>query len=225
VTIFAVLGLAVLDSINPSALLVTIYLLTRKSPVTNVVLYLGTVFLVYLSVGFLLMSGADPAWDIVSDWFESQAAYAVQAVVGGVLLAYAILAPGSSENDVRTPRPRSFHWSGFILLGITVTVLELPTALPYFAAIGLMAAEDLPAAEWGVYLVIYNVIFIAPPVTLYTVARLAGPRLEDRMPGFEARLKRYARGAWLWIFGIIGFYLLADALAYFEFFGLIDLNG
>ena len=223
-TLLSVLGLAVIDSINPSALVVTIYLLTHRSPASRVVAYLATVFVVYLTIGALLMLGTGTLWDTVSAWLESTVAYAVQLVIGGALLVYAILAPSpsESESEAKSPKPRSPHWGAMVLLGRTVTDLEVPTALPYLAAVGVMTTAELPVAEWAVLLVIYNVIFIAPPALLYLIARALGSRVESRLPGISARLQREAKTTWLWILGIVGFFLLSDALSYFEFFGLIE---
>ena len=51
------LGLAVLDSINPSALLVTLYLLRQPSPARTVPAYVAGVFGAYPTIGVLLVLG------------------------------------------------------------------------------------------------------------------------------------------------------------------------
>jgi len=108
-----------------------------------------------------------------------------------------------------------------VMLGVSVTVLELPTALPYFAAIAIMTEADTSSVGWLPVLVLYNVIFVLPPLALLAAYRLVGARLEERFLSLRDRLRGGTRNAMLWISAIFGFFLLADALAYFEFFGLI----
>ena len=52
------LGLALLDSLDPSALAVTIYLLLQgRSYASRVLTYVSAVFAAYLAIGVLLMLG------------------------------------------------------------------------------------------------------------------------------------------------------------------------
>lgn len=53
----SLLGLAVLDSINPSALLVTLHLLGRPAPARTVPAYMAGVVVSYLIIGVLLVLG------------------------------------------------------------------------------------------------------------------------------------------------------------------------
>ncbi|REJ33699.1 MAG: GAP family protein, partial [Bacillota bacterium] len=56
-TLLAIGGLALLDSINPSALLATLYLLKRSRPAAAVTTYMAGVFVTYFTVAVLLMLG------------------------------------------------------------------------------------------------------------------------------------------------------------------------
>src|SRR5690606_12173502 len=60
-------GLALVDSINPSALLVTLYLLRRPMPVRTVAAYMSGVFASYLTIGILLVLGLDALLDRFGD--------------------------------------------------------------------------------------------------------------------------------------------------------------
>ena len=62
------------------------------------------------------------------------------------------------------------------MLGVSVTAMELPTAIPYFAAIALISEAGLPIRAWAPLLGVYNVIFVLPPIALLRRAScLAGP--------------------------------------------------
>src|SRR5690606_33265621 len=143
-------------------------------------------------------------WDAVSAWRESDTAYIAQAIIGAALLTYAILAPGKSrESTVQRREPRTLHWAAMIPPGITVTPMAIPTALPYFAAIGIMTTSDLPFVQWAIYLIIYILIFILPPAGLFIVGRVARSYMERRLSGLEQRLQGYARATLLSILGIV----------------------
>jgi cytochrome c biogenesis protein CcdA len=213
------LGLALLDSLNPSALAVTIYLLLNGGPYARrVLVYLSGVFLAYLSAGALIMLGLDP----VSGYFGGPAAYGTQGAVGAAMLLYALLAPGKPrEEETRVRQPRSWSLGAIFLLGVTVTAVEFVTAFPYLGAIAILTTADLPAAQWLPILVVYNAIFVLPPLLLLAAYVAFGKRLESHLGRYAERLKKEARETMLWLLGIVGFFLLADALRYFDFFGLL----
>ena len=211
-TLISLFGLAVLDSVNPSALAVTVYLLLQGgSYVPRVSSYMAAVFASYLGIGVLLMLGFGSVWEYV----EGPGAYVVQGVIGALLLGYAVFAPDKPRREKRPRTPRSRGLGAIFLLGATITVVEFSTALPYLGAIAILTNADLAVVEWLPLLVGYNVIFVLPPFLLMVLYGAFGPRLRER---FER-----SRETLLWITGLVGFFLLADSLAYFEFFGLVDV--
>ncbi len=221
VLLFTLLGLALLDSLNPSALAVTIYLLLAGRPFAGKVLtYVAGVFSSYLVLGGLIMLGLGSVWG----YLESPAAYAAQGVIGATLLAYAVFAPNKPRGGERTVRqPRSWSLGALFALGVTVTVLEFSTAFPYLGAIALMTNAGLAWVQWLPILVVYNAIFVLPPLLLLASHSMLGPRIEERFEKLRERFAKESRETMLWVLGIVGFLLLADSLAFFNFFGLLDV--
>jgi cytochrome c biogenesis protein CcdA len=218
-TLVTLFGLALLDSINPSALTVTVYLLLRGGfYAPRVLAYVSAVFATYLGIGALLMLGLGS----LGAYVEGPAAYAVQGVVGALFLGYALLAPGKPrEKKVRTPR--SLGLGAIFLLGVTVTVVEFSTAFPYLGALAILSNADLGVGGWLPILVGYNAIFVLPPLLLLVVCVAFGERARGVLERFKKRFEGGSRETLLWIVGIVGFFLLADSLAYFDFFGLVDV--
>ena len=218
-TLLPLLGLALLDSLNPSALAVTIFLLLQgKSYVPRVLAYVSAVFLAYLGIGVVLMLGLGSLWGFV----EGPGAYAVQGAVGALLLGYALFAPGKPREKSKPRTPRSLGLPAIFLLGVTVTVVEFSTAFPYLGAIALLTNADLVAGQWLPILVGYNVIFVLPPLLLMAAYAAFGGRIQGRLQRLRERFEGGSRETLLWIAGIAGFLLLADALAFFDFFGLVE---
>lgn len=65
-SLIAFFVIALVDSINPSALLVTLHLLSRNAPLPAILTYIGTVFLTYLSVSIMLLLGMTALFEPVS---------------------------------------------------------------------------------------------------------------------------------------------------------------
>ena len=90
--------------------------------------------------------------------------------------------------------------------------MELPTAVPYFGAIALLTTADLPMTQWLPLLVLYNAIFVLPPVVLLAGHVVFGGRLNARYADLRERLQAGARETMLWIFGLVGSALLVTSV-------------
>ncbi len=55
--LLSLLALALVDSINPSAIVVTLYLLGRQRVPAPVVVYVAAIFVTYLTLDAMMMSG------------------------------------------------------------------------------------------------------------------------------------------------------------------------
>ncbi|MGF1473352.1 MAG: GAP family protein [Rubrobacteraceae bacterium] len=217
VLLVSLFGLALLDSLNPSALAVTIYLLLAGRPYGGKILsYVAGVYATYLALGILIMVGLGS----VGGYLESPTAYAIQGVIGALLFLYVIFAPDKPRRGKPAVRqPRSWNLGALFLLGVTVTVVEFSTAFPYLGAIALMTSSGLSLVEWLPILVVYNAIFILPPLVLLATYSVFGSRMEARFQRLRERFVDGSRETLLWIVGIVGFILLADSLVFFDFFG------
>jgi cytochrome c biogenesis protein CcdA len=211
----AIVGLAVVDSINPSALLAAIALLLRgPSARPLVAVYVAAVLATYFAIGLVLTLGLGLTPEAV---LQSDAAYVVQGVLGAAMLAYAVAAPGGRRRGPAKPRglPAVRRPAAVFALGAAVTVLELPTALPYLGAVGALTRADLAVGEWLPLLGLYNLIFVLPPLLLLAGHLALGRRAEATLTRLRARLRNAAREGFLWLLGLVGFFLLADAIGHF----------
>jgi threonine/homoserine/homoserine lactone efflux protein len=216
----AIVGLAVVDSINPSALLATVALLLRgRRARPLVVVYVAAVLLTYFAIGLALTLGLGLTPEAL---IQSDAAYLAQGLLGAAMLAYAVLAPGRGRERAPTgPRrlPAAGRPAAVFALGMAVTVLELPTAFPYLGAAGAIVRADLGVGEWLPLLATYNLIFVLPPLVLLAGHVALGDRAVALLERLRDRLGGAAREGLLWLLGLVGFFLLADALRHFGVIG------
>jgi cytochrome c biogenesis protein CcdA len=209
--LLGLLALALVDSINPSAIVVTLYLLSGRRVAAQIVVYVAAIFLTYLTLGVMMMSGIDALAPSLGTVASSRLGFIVQGVIGLAMLLYAIRAPTTAKSAPRV-EPRASSYAALALLGVTVTTMELPTAVPYFGAIALLTTADLPMAQWMPLLVVYNAIFVLPPVLLLVGHLVFGRRLDARYADLRERLQAGARETMLWIFGLVGGALLVSSV-------------
>ena len=210
--LLSLLALALVDSINPSAIVVTLYLLSRERVLAQVVVYVTAIFLTYLTLGVMMMSGIEALLQSLWTTGGGRLGLIAQGLVGLAMLVYAIRAPTTATSAPRA-EPSASTYTALALLGVTVTAMELPTAVPYFGAIAVLTAADLPMARWLPLLVIYNAIFVLPPVLLLGGHIVFGRRLDAQYADLRERLQAGARETMLWIFGLVGGGLLVSSVA------------
>lgn len=200
----SLIGLAIVDSVNPSALVVTLMLLARPRPMRTVPIYVGAIAATYFSLGALALLGVASFRQTIGAALESQLGLIGQAVAGALLLAWSLRTPAKANPAAPVAPPSAANAMALVALGVTVTVLELPTAVPYLAAIALIAGSGLPASQWVPLLGAYNLVFVGPPLLLLALHRCMGDRIASRFTDLRARLERGARETARWIAGLVG---------------------
>ena len=147
-----ILILAPMDMVNLSAIAVTIYLLLTSTVAhVRVLSYAAGMVSAYLVTGLVLMLGLGQ----VQPALESPVAYAIEGAIGAVLFAYSWIMPRTGQGEPSVQTPRSLAPAALFALGVTVTMVELVTAVPYLGAITLMTRAGLPAAQWLPILLLY----------------------------------------------------------------------
>ena len=109
--LLGLLALALVDSINPSAIAVTLYLLSRGRVPAQVVAYVAAIFLTYLALGAMMMLGIDALLPSLRTAGGGRLEFIVQGLIGLAMLLYAFRAPttaasGREWSRARAPMPR-----------------------------------------------------------------------------------------------------------------------
>lgn len=221
ITVGLIFGIAVVDSINPSALLATGYILQRAPDdrkTRGVLAYVAGIFGFYFLTGVLLLLGLSVAIEGLRGFFESRPAYILQAIFGLLLFAWSWIPPKPPEksrlrNLVFNPRP-------LFLLGITVTLVEFATALPYLGAITLLQNADVHLLVKLGILVVYNLIFVLPPLGMLAFYHFNRERFTQWHAKREARRGNKPDDTMQWIVGAVGVLLFLNALSGLGFEGV-----
>lgn len=186
-----VLSVGFADSVNPSTVGPALYLASFPGGGRSLGGFILGVFGVSTLAGVLLVLG--PGRLLLADRPTPHAEHLIEVAAGTVLAAAAAalwLARGRvSTRAVRNDRAVQ---RASMLVGAGIMVIELPTALPYFAVIATLAGSGRSPATQVVLVVVFNLMFVAPLMAVWAVRRLAGTRGLDWLAQRRKRLERRA---------------------------------
>ncbi len=217
-------GLALLDTLSPAVIGVTLFVLLSgaRRMALPLFAFLLTVSFFYFSAGVGLMLGLGSFVSRLGHVGDHPVALWGQALLGAALFGYSFVMPTKPAAGARRREPRSFRVPVMIGLGVTTGVFEIGTALPYLAAIGIMTTAGLAPVQWVPLLAGYTLVMVLPPALTYLGYRLLGERVRPRLQRWREKLEAGSRETLAWIIGIAGFLLLANAIGRTEIPEFID---
>lgn len=203
-------ALAILDMFSPAIIGVTVYvLLTAKAKQATLLFsYLTTVYLFYFCIGLCLMIGLDFIIEPLANLFNHGATKLFMTVLGGILFIGSWFVP--KKINVGSPKPKKFSIAAMIALGLTTSFLEVATAIPYFAAIGLMVSHHLSISEWFPILIGYNAMMVFPSLALLFLFVLSRRFAQKPLLYLQSLIHRNTSSVLSWIMCIAGLILLVN---------------
>lgn len=188
-----VVSLAVADSINPVTVALAVYLASTPDPSRRLSSFALGVFSVYLVGGLVLVVGPGELLRSAAAGTHTRVFHLSSLAIGSAIICLAILlwVRRSELTRVRIPgwalKPRSSF-----VLGATVTAVDLLTAFPYFAAVGVIVSSKLALPGQLLLLVVFNVLYVLPLVGILIVQELFGARAEQLLARGRAVMERVA---------------------------------
>ncbi|QXP85718.1 GAP family protein [Methylococcus sp. Mc7] len=207
------MSIAALDSINPTATTVHLYLLSTAQPLARATAFVFGIFAANYLGGLLGVSGGGAlVRGIAADGYSDLIDTGVRVVLGvALLIAGYHLYRGAQERRA-VKRPKSLRPLHAFILGITITCAELPMALPYLTAMAILAGAGLGLAETASILLVYNLVLVSPLLVL-----LGGFLILRRSRSFW--LERIGRAVSFWFprllpvfLGLLGGILVIEGL-------------
>lgn len=181
-------GIAMLDSLNPSLFVAQFYLLTTPRPVPRILSYIAGILAVNLGGGLLILGG-------MRRFVADLLALASPDLLHGLLFALGVglivfgLRSGATADESQAKQPRSLHPAHTFVLGMVVMLNELTTALPYFVAIERIAQAGLDHVGNFLALLLYNAVFALPLVAFLVLLVVFRQRFADQL----GRVTRWVR--------------------------------
>lgn len=209
------LGIALVDSLNPSALVVTTLLLAGRDPYRRSLAYIAGIASTYFLVGVAVVLGAA---DLLSSAVEALSwppvGFGIEALLGLVLVVFGLRRRRQAQIEA-SPKIRGSGLLAAFLTGVTVTAVESTTALPYIGALTALVRADVSLGETLVALGVYNLVVVLPPLLLVVLqmsrpggAEAAVARVRDLLRRLDTRLTRV-------LTVVIGMLMIVDASIFF----------
>ena len=206
-------GLAILDTLSPTTIGVTIYLLlTDKERLTKrLFVYLLTVAGFYFAVGVSLMLGLDFLFKFISGLFQNRIVSWSFFIIGVILFIASFYIPPKKNSEIPHQNQKHFFNDR---ARFTTTLIEVGTAFPYFAAIGILTTSNLSLIQWSSILAGYNLIMVLPSLLLFLFYLLFGRWMQKPLERLRMKIANSTGSALSWIMCIVGFLLILNSLDY-----------
>jgi len=187
-----VVSIGLADSMNPSTIAPALYLATGEHARRSVIQFTAAVFVVMFAGGAIVALGPGQALLALVPHPHPTARYIIEVVVGVAMLAGAGVLwykrARLAQRELPTP---SAGGKSSALLGLTIGVVELRTAFPYFAAIAAIVGSGYSVGHQLIYLAIYNVCCLLPMLLILATLAFAGDRAGTMLARGRDLLQKY----------------------------------
>jgi cytochrome c biogenesis protein CcdA len=213
----SLVAIAALDSLNPTAVALQIYLLSTPKPIARSIAFTIGVFLAYWTAGLLVILGASKLMaTVIGDAgfsLPEPHIYIIQFLIGLALSIVGFKLKTSAPKG-RGKRPKNLTLNRTFLLGMAMTILEFPTALPYLAAIEQIARAKLDLLTIASILGLYNLIFILPLIILICIYVLFHRQSAILLPRINRAIALWSPKILRVLLLGLGVLLIVDSLAF-----------
>jgi cytochrome c biogenesis protein CcdA len=169
--------IAIADSANPSTIAPAFYLAGGTRASRSLVGFTAGVFIVNLTGGLIILLGPGQALLAVIPRPGVEMRHLLELVLGiGLLVLGTVLWLGHKHVARHMSRNQNRIDRSSFLLGAAIMAVELPTAIPYFAAIAALLASGQNLSTQISLLAVFNAVFILPLPAILAVRLLAGER-------------------------------------------------
>jgi hypothetical protein len=215
--------IAILDSFNPSAIILTISMLASGTKIRNILLYVFGIFCTYFGIGAVLVigyqffgSGFKIDLSFVVDYINKPPLWTIlmELVAGVSLLIYTLIQSKKTSVIEKKSKPKIIVQKSilsFFMLGVVITGVESTTALPYFGAISTLFLGNKGVFTNLVLLGIYNIFFILPALTLIRIRLYYKEKFDLVLCSLQKLSHKYAPKVVFWGGVIFSAYLIFDA--------------
>jgi cytochrome c biogenesis protein CcdA len=205
-------AIAVVDALNPAPTLAVAYILSTPKALSRAVIFVTSAFVTRVVVGAVLVFLLGQQIDQIIEMMQSEnVRFILQLGVGSLLLGAAVYwwkrppRPERNHKDGRISRTKAGRDVGY---GVTMTLIECLTAIPYIAGLGSVEQSSAPLLVG--LLVLYNAIYHAPPIVLILAWRRSGRRCLDAIERASIVMRRMlADRRWAPVLATTGIALLA----------------
>jgi cytochrome c biogenesis protein CcdA len=191
--VIVVLLLGLGDSLNPTTLGPAMYLATIDHARRRLAELLIGFLAVNVTGGLLIMLGPGQLLLDIVPKPKPLTKHIIELVAGLVLIGIAAgLWTGRRSLGRRTPPTFAPGKRFGVMLGVGIGAVELPTAVPYFAAIAVIVGSGVAVVGQVAMLLIYNAAFVAPVTAILFALLVLGDQAKQPL----ARVNLWVLAHW-----------------------------
>ncbi|NOU85324.1 hypothetical protein GC102_05940 [Paenibacillus sp. LMG 31460] len=212
ITLFGIFFLcAVLDTISPSVLGATAYIMLTQSKRKgqHLLLFLILTQGAYFILGVIFMLGIEPVIDLFQQLKKSIFVDVIFLIAGVTLIYLSFSLPKLTKSKNDNLYARIFRKLGgalrvkvIVMIAFSVFFIEATQAVPYWATLGLITYNQLPILIWLPTIAIYNIVMVLPSLVLLLLYKIKPGKTEIKLEAFKNRLMH--SNATLWAIGGAG---------------------
>jgi hypothetical protein len=214
-------------AILPSGIAGVVAALGARKPILTASAFVAGKFVPHFTFGLLLTFGLDAAFDRLGLWTRgawqdpATPVVVLQLIIGAVMVVfgYRLSRVGQHRPDGASSTPMTPVGAFSVAAGLTL--VGLPGAWLYFAAIDQILRSDLMALGIVKAVLYYNVIYLLPLMLIILSRGLLGTRVDPIFRAVARFLERW--GKQVMFFGLlgVGVVLAVDAITWFLGFPLL----
>ena len=208
--------LALVDGLNPSIILMTLYLLSTQEPKKRTASYISAVFLTNWVLGLLAYFGLGTALSTIINriiYTTAWWAYGLELIAAVALLVTAVLMKAGADARLKK-EPKRINPAATFSLGVGLTFIEFSTAAPYLGAIAVLTKVEVSTLFAIMVLGLYNLIYVGIPLALFGIYLIRRDQAQPLLARINRKVSHWVKRIAKFAFFILGLLLLADFIGY-----------
>ncbi len=228
-TVLTSIGLLDSASIIPLFIVTLVVLFAGPSPVLRSFALILGIFAVSFACGFLILLGLQSAFDEINAyavrlWKAPETEELIfQILIGIILFAFGLRITRGRKKRAEKPVASSMTALQALLAGAGLTIVGLPGALPYFAAIDLTLRAELTLMQRILVLGYYNIVFVAPLAAIVVLRLALGERSQSTLDEVKRFFDRWGQRVIVVLLMTLGVVLIVDGVGWVFGYPLIPV--
>ncbi len=210
-------GIALFDGINPTIILLTIYLLAGYRPKARVPVYLLSIYVTNLSLGVLVyffigINKFNTLFQLI--YLKNPWLYLAKAILSVVLIIAAYNIDIHKTREIKKKPGGAGGILTVIALGFIGTIIEFSTAASYVVGLKVLANKKVDTSFALLSLAYYNLIYILIPLIIFIIYLNNRHQAKEIIERMHQKSSYYLNHFFRISILIIGLVLALDSLSY-----------
>lgn len=215
------IGLLDSTSMIPIAIVIMVVLLAGPKPLLRSSSLIVGIVVTYVAFGLLILLGLQSVFDEISAytlrlWKNPESEELIfQVLIGTVLCVFGVRIATACKRQTEKPVASDMTGIQALVTGAGLTIVGLPGAVPYFAAIDLILRTDVTLPQRLLALGYYNFVFVTPLAAIVALRLILGEHSTDILDAIKQFFDNWGQKLISALLLILGVVLVVDGIGWF----------